>query len=441
MKKYLSAILAVAMLLSLAACGGALEEPNNSVYQADVQEYITEILDETAEISAFEKKSSDINGDSLLVVCIATYAGDAGEEKGEFTLTYVKNGNKWKLDKCRVDLEQKDTDTIIESTGNTESPTEQTIAVEDLKFAFVTRIKNPYSEKITAGFKKACEDIGVTYSVETLQEDLSTDEQEKIIKELITQGVDGIAVAPVDALALKTVLEDAKKQGISVVAVETDADGAQLFINPLGVTEVARTMLDAVYDITGGEGQFAVMSGAPSAVLQNAWVEEMTRLMNDDQKYSALDWVDTVYCNDVSNQAIDETQNLLENNPELKGICCITTVGIWGSASVVASNGANVKVTGLGLASEMKDFVGEGKPCPYVYFKNPEQLGETATYALLASMDGSTTCTVGETFTAKDGNTYTVFEENLYVGWYSPQITTPLLKLTQENIEQWANVF
>lgn len=443
MKKYLSAILAVAMLLSLAACGATLEEPDSSVYQADVQEYITEILDETAEISAFEKKSSGINGDSLLVVCIATYAGDAGEEKGEFTLTYVKNGNKWKLDKCRVDLEQKDTDTIIESTGNTEFPAEHTITVEDLKFAFVSNTSGfAYSDTMMSAFQKACEDMGVACSVELLQEHYSVEEQIKIINDLVTQGVDGIVVEPADSSSLKSAIENARKQGITVVAVDDNTEGAQLYINPAGITEVAQAMLDAVYDIVGGEGQFAVMSGGPTAVLQNAWVEEMKRLTNDDPKYAGLTWVDTVCCNDIPDTAKSEAENLLLKYPDLACICCPTTVGILGCASFVTEHNANVKVTGLGLASEMKDFLGEGKACPYMYLWDPEQLGQTAAYALLAIIDGSTTCALGETFTVYDGSTYTVLEDDLYanVKW-PPQICIPPLKITEENIEQWTRVY
>ena len=103
MKRLFSLLLAVVMLLGLAACS-AVEEPGTEMYKADTQEYISDILDETAEISIFEKKSSNVDGDKLTVVCVAMYSGEAGESKGEFTLTYVKNGKTWSLDKCRVDL-------------------------------------------------------------------------------------------------------------------------------------------------------------------------------------------------------------------------------------------------------------------------------------------------------------------------------------------------
>lgn len=121
MKKAISVFLALVMLLSLTACFGAPKEPGDDVYREDIQEYITEILDNTAKISILEKKSSDVDGDTLTVVCIAMYEGEAGESKGEFTLTYEKDGKKWKLDKCRVDLGNNAGGNETPDSGNTDN--------------------------------------------------------------------------------------------------------------------------------------------------------------------------------------------------------------------------------------------------------------------------------------------------------------------------------
>ena len=145
MKKYVSLLLAVILVLSMTACSSTATEPETSVYKADVQEYITEILDDTAEISIFEKKSSDLNGDKLTVVCVAMYSGEAGEQKGEFTLTYVKNGKTWELDKCRVNLDdESNSDKIPDNTEATTVPT--TEATEPAATAGVTEISDNWKD-------------------------------------------------------------------------------------------------------------------------------------------------------------------------------------------------------------------------------------------------------------------------------------------------------
>lgn len=443
MKKAISVLLVVLFLLCLGGCGGgkAPQKPDNTVYRSDIQDYIKEVLDDTATISVFEVAGSTAEDGILTVSCVAMYSGNTGENKGTFTLTYSNDGKVWTLEKCRVDLDQNNTDyPTNDSTQN--NATEEPLIVADLRFAFISKAAGtPDGEKIASGFKKACEDIGVTHTIEIPQKDYSVEEQIEIINDLIEQEVDGIAVDANDVFALEATLNDAIKRGISVVTVGTDAKGSQMFINPMGVTEVAQAMLDAVYDITGGAGNFAVLSGAPTAVMQNAWVEEMKKLINANQKYSDLTWIDTVYGDDVPTQAQTEAELLLQKSRDLDCICCPSTVGTLACATVVSRNNVDIKVTGIGMPSEMKGFLGEGNVCPYVYLLNPEKLGETAANVLLTLADGSMTCTVGESVTVNNGSTYIVFEEDHSANIWSPQIAVPLLKITEENIEEWAKIY
>lgn len=121
MKKVLCIILTLCIILGLAACGSKnqLAEPDDTVYRSDIQEYIKDVLDSTATISIFEKKASETNEGSLIVTCVAMYSGDSGENKGTFTLTYSNNGKEWTLEKCRVDLDQGNTDDLTGTTDNT----------------------------------------------------------------------------------------------------------------------------------------------------------------------------------------------------------------------------------------------------------------------------------------------------------------------------------
>lgn len=123
MKKFMSLLLVLAMMLSLVACGGAPEEPEDSVYKSDIQEYIREFLDSSASITIFEKTDSEIDEDKLTVTCVAMFEGDAGNNKGDFTLTYSADGKDWVLDKCRVELDEEqnaDTEKEDEEEGEEE---------------------------------------------------------------------------------------------------------------------------------------------------------------------------------------------------------------------------------------------------------------------------------------------------------------------------------
>lgn len=110
MKRYFIALLIGAILLILASCGGdsTPAELSDSFIKRDVQDYITEMLDENSKITIFEKVSSDINGDEMIVICNALFTVDDQQQQGEFTLTYEVENKAWALSKCRVELPEEE---------------------------------------------------------------------------------------------------------------------------------------------------------------------------------------------------------------------------------------------------------------------------------------------------------------------------------------------
>lgn len=333
-------------------------------------------------------------------------------------------------------------DTTTEDAGDTTEDAGDTAASSDLTFAIVPKAAgNPYNEREASGFEDACNEMGVTPVVQ-YPEDTSVEAQISVINNLVAQGVDGIAVAANDSAALESTLQAAKDAGIVVVSLDSDTKGSQLFINQAGVTEVAQVLVDSVYDMTGGEGQFAVLSATSTATNQNSWIAGMEQIIAADEKYASLDWVTTVYGDDESQKSYSETESLMTNYPDLKVICCPTTVGILACAQAVQAAGSDILVAGLGLPSEMNGYVGEGLPCPYMYLWNPIDVGATAAYALQSFINGDTTGAEGESFTAGNGNTYEVLAGDESVGVYSTQIIVgPPFEFTADNIAEWAEVY
>ena len=311
-------------------------------------------------------------------------------------------------------------------------------APAEVTYAIVCKdASNPYMARMVSGFKTACEALGVK-CLEKSPETTSVDDQIAIVNDLVAQGVKAIAIAANDASALEATLKAARDKGVTVVTLDSDTKGSQMFINQAGVEQVAQVLVDSVMDMTGGEGEFAVLSASSTATNQNAWIDAMKVIIDGDEKYSKLDWVETVYGDDESQKSTDETQNLLTKYPNLEVICCPTTVGILACAQAVKNTeGCTVKVAGLGLPSEMKDYVGDDKVCPYMYLWNPIDVGNCAAYVIKAIIDGKVGA-VDTEFKAENGTTYKVMkgdpaETQIIVG--------PPFKFTGENIGEWANVY
>ena len=308
---------------------------------------------------------------------------------------------------------------------------------DDATYAIVCKdASNPYMLKMIEGFQKSCDAIGVKMITKS-PESATVDGQIQIVNQLISQGVKGIAIAANDAAALENVISEAKKAGIVVVTLDSDTKGSEMFVNQAGVEQVAQVLVDSCYDMAGGEGEFAILSASSTATNQNAGIDAMKEILKD-AKYANLKLVEIVYGDDEPQKSTDEMQNLMTKYPNLKVVCCPTTVGILAAAKVVANDpSCTIKVAGLGLPSEMKDYVGEGKPCPYMYLWNPIEVGECAVYMIKAIIDGKVG-EVGTSFTADNGKTYEISAGDPAA---KQIIVGPPFAFTGENIAEWAGVY
>lgn len=189
-----------------------------------------------------------------------------------------------------------------EVTEETEAPGETAEKEEGTvkTYAIVPKSAgNPYNEKEVEGFVRIIEANGGK-AVVNYPEEATADAQISVINSLISQGVDSIAVAANDANALQAVLMDAMEAGIKVSTVDSDAaaDSRMTFANQAGVKQIGQALSDAVWDIAGGEGQWAIVSATSQATNQNSWIDAMKEIMGSDSKYSKLELVDIQYGDD-----------------------------------------------------------------------------------------------------------------------------------------------
>lgn len=299
---------------------------------------------------------------------------------------------------------------------------------------------NPYNEKEASGFQEVIEAEGGTCIVK-YPESATAEAQITMVNELVAQGVDSIAIAGNDVDALQPALQAAMDAGIKVSSLDSNVnpESRQVFVNQAGVQIIGETLMDAVLDITGGEGQWAILSATSQAANQNAWIDAMKEVM-EDEKYAGLELVEVAYGDDEYQKSVDQTQALLANYPDLKVICAPTTVGIMAAAKVLQDESSSVKLTGLGLPSEMADYIGDGddKSCPYMYLWNPIDIGRLSAYVSMALVNGDITGAVGDSFTAGDLGNYEIVESG---DGGTEVILGPPFAFTPENIAEWKDVY
>lgn len=288
---------------------------------------------------------------------------------------------------------------------------------EDTEIVFIGKnTGNPYFDSLTQGFVDACEEIACNFEFVAPATAEATS-QIPFIEAQIQRGVDVIAISPNSPDALNQVFQAARDAGITILTVNGDITGNEQYrdatILPTDFTKVGADQVEMVGSLIGYEGQVAILSATTEAPDQNFWIEGMNETLANDSKYANLELVATVYGDDQPEKSTTEMEALLANYPDLKGVIAPTTVGIAAAAQVVQSRGIaeQVKVTGLGLPSEMRDFVKDGTVDAFQLW-SPYNEGWLAAHMAVGVRNGEITIAEGETFEVPNLGTITINEGN-----------------------------
>jgi rhamnose transport system substrate-binding protein len=279
-----------------------------------------------------------------------------------------------------------------------------------LKIAYLPKqLNNPYSDVETGGGQVAVGELKGEYKL-VGPNDASASSQVSYINTLIQQQQDVIVVAANDANAVCPSLQQARQAGIKIVSFDSDAakDCRDVFINQATTEGIGQKLVEQAKALTGGSGEFAILSATPNATNQNAWIA----IVNDELKKpenAGLKLDATVYGNDDDQKSFQETQGLLQTYPNLKVIVAPTTVGIAAAARYVSGSSykGKVAVTGLGLPNQMREYVKDDTVSQFALW-NPADIGYLAGYAGAALASGQITGTQGDKFSAGKLGDYTV---------------------------------
>lgn len=271
--------------------------------------------------------------------------------------------------------------------------------------------QNPYEVIADNGGTTALKEIGGTVTVSSGTEDTAA-AQIPSVQAAIQAKANAIVVAGNDPSALCPSLQQAYAAGIKVVSFDSDITcndkPPRLFINQADTETIGRSEVQLLDKLMGGTGgEIAILSAAASATNQNAWIGYMKEELKNFPK---LKLVDTVYGNDDPATSLTVLQGLLSAYPDLKGIISPTTVGISTAAQYFSTHpdvAKKITLTGLGLPSQMKQYVHDGTVKAFELW-NPDDLGYLAGYAAAGLASGTFTLENGQTFDAGRLGKFTV---------------------------------
>jgi rhamnose transport system substrate-binding protein len=234
---------------------------------------------------------------------------------------------------------------------------------------------DPYFISCRAGAEEAARELGVELIWDG-PTSLDAARQNELVENWITRKVDAIAVAVENRGGISSVLRKARERGIKVVTwdADADADARDYFVNQATPEGIANSLTDEAARLLGGDGQFAIITGALSAANQNEWIANIRKRLAE--KYPRLVLVTIRPSDDDRDKAFAETQTVLRVNPGVKLVMAISAPAVPGAAEAVrqAQRAGDVKVIGLSLPNINKPYV-HGDVVQAVILWNTRDLG------------------------------------------------------------------
>lgn len=236
--------------------------------------------------------------------------------------------------------------------------------------------------------------------------------QIEIMTNASTQGVKAVMISNNAGDQIEPSVKQFVDSGGTVVAWDSpipSGEGESVFVAQVDFDETGTVMADMALEILGDEGgEFAILSASPDAANQNAWIKAMEEALKDP-KYSKLKLVDTVYGNDESEKSYNEALGLVDKHPNLKLIMAPTTVGIAAAGKAMTDEGLcdKVKVSGLGLPDEMKEYTLSGCAPKFALWSFVD-LGYLTYYVTYGLVTGQIKAEEGVKFNAGRMGEYTI---------------------------------
>ena len=275
-------------------------------------------------------------------------------------------------------------------TSNEAAADQQENASEDGKYT-IAMITYSLAEEFGVDFLTGAQEKAAELGVNLVYQDPAADMQKDIaiMEDLITQGVDAICIAPVDAQAIAPYIEQAREKGVVVVNwdIETQAevDAKVLTDNFEGGALGAEYLVEKM----GTQGKVLVVSDLESVTStyerNKGFEDKMAEIAPDVEIVEQL----SSGTRDTHRATVE---NMLQAHPDITGIFCADgdrTLGAY--VACQANNRQDVLIAGYDATPEQKEIMQQdGAECNMICATNlhPDNLGKLSTEIAYKILEG-----------------------------------------------------
>ena len=271
-------------------------------------------------------------------------------------------------------------------------------------------------DQANEGAQEAAAELGAT-PAEFLgpTADNSVAGQIEIMTNAATQGVDAVMLSNNAGDQIVPAAQSVVDAGGVVVTWDSPiptAEGESVFVAQVDFDETGQVMADMARSILGDDGgQMAILSASPDAANQNAWIAAFEEVLAGDGLREHRARRHRLRQRRVGG-VVRPGPGARRPVPDLELIMAPTTVGIAAAAKAMQDEGLceDVKVSGLGLPDEMREFTESGCAPEFALWSFVD-LGYLTYYVTYGIATGQIEAAEGATFNAGRMGTYTIEDD------------------------------
>jgi ribose transport system substrate-binding protein len=260
------------------------------------------------------------------------------------------------------------------------------------RFAVIPKgTTHEFWKSIHAGALKGAKDRGVEVIWKGPVKEDDRDEQIKVVENFISQGVDGIVLAPLDDQALVPVLNDAKARKIPVLIFDSGVKWND-YVSFVATDNYKAGALgaDRLGTLLDGKGDVILLRYAEGSA--STMEREAGFLTTLSQRYPAMRVVSSnQYGGATTETAYAASENLLSTFKSVQGIFTPNESTTFGMLLALDAAGRTdkLRLVGFDASQKLVEALGQGKLGGLV-LQDPMRMGELAVTTLFDSMSGKT---------------------------------------------------
>ncbi|MFL6335370.1 MAG: substrate-binding domain-containing protein [Pyrinomonadaceae bacterium] len=242
-----------------------------------------------------------------------------------------------------------------------------------------------FYKDLEAGLKEAADKQG--YQLIVTSGDMDLAKQQSQIDNFIVQKVDAIILCPADSKGIAPAIEKANSAGIPVFTADIAAQGGQVVAHVASDNlSGGRLAAEFIAKALNGQGEVGVI-GQPEV---QSGLDRETGFKEEMKKYPGIKVAASLNGGGLRDKALKAAEDMLQGNPNLKGIFGINDDSALGALSAAEARGKNdLVIVGYDAIPEAVKAIQRGSALKADVAQQPRDLGAKTIEAISKHFAGS----------------------------------------------------